>query len=457
VKRTTQSAELLHQALELHRAGQPKAAERLYQQLLRRDPDSVDALNLYGLLRYQQGDIEGGVGSISRAIELQPDFVDAYLNLGNILLQLGGIDEAHACYRRAAELAPQRLDVISNLGITLRHLGRFDESERLLGRVVERVPEMATAHYNLGNTCSQSGRHQAARQAYRRAIELDPLLTSAYEPYARMCYITGQPQEARDLFERRLALEPDNEVLRHIHAALSGSELPPRANDQYIRHSFDSYAEGFEQSLARLGYQGPELLRQTLGRWLPQAGPNRVVLDAGCGTGLGAAVLRPLARRLVGVDLSEGMLRQARAKQCYDELCCAEIVGFLRQRAAGFDLVVALDTLVYFGDLGQVSQAVHQALKPGGLFLFTLEAMEGEGEFCLNPHGRYAHSRAHVEASLRTAGFEILELRETVIRRELEADVRGWIGVGRRPDGQVVGAASGTDQLRSARRNPPAR
>ena len=37
------------------------------------------------------------------------------------------------------------------------------------------------------------------------------------------------------------------------------------------------------------------------------------VLDAGCGTGLCGPLLRPYAKRLVGVDLSSGMLERARA------------------------------------------------------------------------------------------------------------------------------------------------
>ena len=38
------------------------------------------------------------------------------------------------------------------------------------------------------------------------------------------------------------------------------------------------------------------------------------ILDAGCGTGLCGPLLAPYARRLVGVDLSDGMLKHAREK-----------------------------------------------------------------------------------------------------------------------------------------------
>ena len=53
------------------------------------------------------------------------------------------------------------------------------------------------------------------------------------------------------------------------------------------------------------------------------------MLDAGCGTGLCGPLIAPYARRLVGVDLSERMLAQARARDVYDELVKGELTAYL--------------------------------------------------------------------------------------------------------------------------------
>lgn len=54
----------------------------------------------------------------------------------------------------------------------------------------------------------------------------------------------------------------------------------------------------------------------------PRIGKNTHldILDAGCGTGLCADVLRPYAKSLVGVDLSPQMLALAAKQQIYDQL-----------------------------------------------------------------------------------------------------------------------------------------
>ena len=97
-----------------------------------------------------------------------------------------------------------------------------------------------------------------------------------------------------------------------------------------------------------------------------QASNDLDVLDAGCGTGLCGPLLAPYARRLVGVDLSERMLDQARARDVYDELVKGELTEYLAASAGTFDAIVSADTLVYFGPLEAVAEAAERALRPGG-------------------------------------------------------------------------------------------
>ena len=142
------------------------------------------------------------------------------------------------------------------------------------------------------------------------------------------------------------------------------------------------------------------------------------MLDAGCGTGLCGPLLSPYARRLVGVDLSEGMLTRAKEKVTYDTLEQCELTQYLGDNRGRFDLIVSADTLVYFGDLDPVVSAAAGALRSTGLLIFTLEHAVGAAEdvdYRLEFHGRYAHARAYIERVLAKSG-----LRAHI----LEADLR---------------------------------
>ena len=92
-------------------------------------------------------------------------------------------------------------------------------------------------------------------------------------------------------------------------------------------------------------------MAREVGKLHRKALANLMVLDAGCGTGLCGPLLKPYAEILVGVDLSPKMLAKALGRQVYEELIETELVAYLGQRTASFDLIVSADTLIYFGEL----------------------------------------------------------------------------------------------------------
>jgi predicted TPR repeat methyltransferase len=116
-------------------------------------------------------------------------------------------------------------------------------------------------------------------------------------------------------------------------------------------------AGSFESKLAKLEYRAPALVGAMLDDAGIEASQDLDVLDMGCGTGLCGPLIRKYARRLVGIDLSGGMLNHAKEKQLYDELMQIELTEYLRGQSEAFDIIVSADTLVYFGALEGVFAA----------------------------------------------------------------------------------------------------
>ena len=244
-------------------------------------------------------------------------------------------------------------------------------------------------------------------------------------------------EELAALAERWAQAIPDDPQAAHFRAAWTGQHAPPRASDDHVRQTFDSFAAEFDEALEHLDYQAPQLLQAALDAELGNAGPTLEILDAGCGTGLCGPLLRPLARRLVGVDLSRGMLDKARGRSVYDELVEAELTGYLQCWPRAFDAIVAADTLVYFGDLAPVVAAAAGALRPRGILAFTLEhlgaAQENE-EFRLEPHGRYSHAESHVRQVLAGNGLAVRSIEQAKLRRQGDRDVTGLVVLAIRDD-----------------------
>ena len=80
-------------------------------------------------------------------------------------------------------------------------------------------------------------------------------------------------------------------------------------------------------------------------------------------------------------------------------------------------------------------------VRPGGLLVFTVEALPGEGNeapFALQPHGRYSHRSGYVRAALDEAGGYLRAFK----------DANGGV----RPVGEAGRTAEDGDAERSVRR-----
>ncbi|HTU34709.1 MAG TPA: class I SAM-dependent methyltransferase [Candidatus Acidoferrum sp.] len=120
-------------------------------------------------------------------------------------------------------------------------------------------------------------------------------------------------------------------------------------------------------------------------------------LDLGCGYGWHCRYLREQgAVRVVGIDLSEKMLAEARARSadCSIEYrrCPMEDIAFAEGE---FDLAISSLALHYIEDFPALCRKVYRSLSPGGSFVFSVEhpmltALAAQ-EWHLGPAGERLH------------------------------------------------------------------
>ncbi len=145
-----------------------------------------------------------------------------------------------------------------------------------------------------------------------------------------------------------------------------------------------------------------EIVRM-IGEWR-LADESSCVLEIGCGAGRFLAGLGPFVRMMIGIDISEGMLRAAREKiEGSPSTIALRVSGanldLFREQV--FDLVLAIDSFPYivsedkapacFADCARV-------LKPGGRMLIMNFDYSGDG----------AGERENVAELAQQSGFSIL-------------------------------------------------
>jgi predicted TPR repeat methyltransferase len=220
-----------------------------------------------------------------------------------------------------------------------------------------------------------------------------------------------------------LAHGGDPELVGFFLAAVEGHQMPASAPRAHVQQLFDHYAERFDAHLVQvLHYSGHERLADALTR---AADGRRFAhaLDLGCGTGLCGALLKRLAARIDGVDLSAPMLAQARRLQLYDQLVQVDVCEHLAATDHRYDLIAASDVFTYIGDLDAVFVGVRRVLDVGGLFCFSVEAASDDEDFVLRGSLRYAHSRRYVEALAARHGCTVRCVKRLPMREDQQRPI----------------------------------
>ncbi len=247
-------------------------------------------------------------------------------------------------------------------------------------------------------------------------IALMHLLMASTSPEAAAATLAAAMAAHPDLavrlveVERLLVVHP--EAWRVVHAVAEGVDHAPalasaEATLDHWRASFDRLAQAApEAGVALYALGDPGLLAAAtdevvtaLADW-GLLGTNRDALDLGCGMGRFAEALAPHLRSVLALDLSSGMIDEARRRSRHANVRYA--VGTGRDLAGvgdgSVDLVLAADVFPYMVEAGLAERHVVEfarVLRPGGTAVV------------LNYSYRGAPAHDHADLSVSAAAHEL--------------------------------------------------
>jgi predicted TPR repeat methyltransferase len=405
-----------HLASALMADGQLDEAIVSWQRAVVLAPDYDGAYAKLGDAYLAKGDIEASEAAYRKSIALAPDAPKAYAGLGRMLHFSNRNQEAEQALHRALELGNNAADISILVGTVLLEAGGLDAALELFEAAIGAAPDEAQAHAGRGLALHWLGRGDDAELAYRRALELDPRSTLALKHLGVLHQERDQLEAAAECFRKLLDAFPDDDVARHMLAATTG-ESTTSAPAGYVTRLFDDYADRFDAHLGSIAYRVPKLIHDAV---LAVSGDDqraRRVLDLGCGTGLCGEIVKPLATRLVGVDLSARMIAKARERKIYDSLIVGSIEDALDGQEQCYDLIIAGDVFTYIGDLDSVLAGCARALQSDGLVALSVESTGGDS-YHLCPTGRYAHSSSYIDATARASRLSVVYRQDITLRND---------------------------------------
>lgn len=189
-------------------------SERLFNELIDRDPFQKRYWNALASTQYMKEDYSGSITSSEYAIAIDPDDPEAVIAKANGLYRLDNYEEALSYYERYSRLYPDDEFGLLHQGSCLINLGRFEQAVERLLKAVDIAPEdsevLVEIYEELGFAYSEL--HQADKAIHY--IDKTDALDCDHED---MLVIRGhillgndRLKEAEEMFKKAL-LQSDND------------------------------------------------------------------------------------------------------------------------------------------------------------------------------------------------------------------------------------------------------
>ena len=362
------------------------------------------ALTLLARALQARQETDAALDAWEQALSAQPDLVPALMGKGTLLRLKGRDREALDCFDAAVRLAPDHAGAWHARGLTRIVLDDLEQAAADLERAFRLDPRDVAAGAQLASVYRHLRRIPESVEVSRRILEVDP--DNAKARFYVQAFESNENGEGVQRIPREVAelTYSDPEVGRHFEASLKGG----------------------------LQYRAPDALDAAVRKVCAPAPASLDILELGCGTGLCGSRFADVARRLVGTDLSPAMLDVAREKNAYTELRVADLMDVLAQERDAFDLVIAMDVLCYFGDLGEIFHRCSATLRERGVFAFSVEKPDHDEDWQLHPYGHFVHSLRHIRQVAADAGLREAFSEEMVLRREAHEPRVGYLCLFRR-------------------------
>lgn len=363
----------------LSKSQQSAEALKYYRQALEHNPNSVSAL--INLANFEQN-AKQAEQMYKKALSLAAKNFDAHLNYAVFLHKQNRLNEALEEYRQAAIINPDSAEVSNNLGLLQRSLNNLPQAIDLLLNAFCLSPKKQEYAANLAETITIYSRSNMA--------------------------------EAAKIAAAWLQKDPDNPFAIQIDAALNNKNIAQ--NSAYSQQLFDIFADTYENTMQNIDYIIPQKIASLI------TNKTDTIIDLGCGTGLLGEKIKDKCLRLIGVDISEKMLKLAEQKNIYNKLIRSDLMQYC-QNLPNNSLIVAADVIGYIGDI----KALVEQIFPHEFVFSAAIDNDKTQTFSLLPQGRYIYNSDYINTTLKNCGYNSISQHNTALRTENGAPVLGAI------------------------------
>jgi tetratricopeptide (TPR) repeat protein len=209
-------------ALAQFSIGLKSQAKANIHMLLEVDQEFPQALFLLASILGDEGDKEGEIKHLKRALLIDHRFFEAQINLAIALMEIGRLNEAGVEASGAMDLDPSSAEAVRVMAIILERQGDGDGAATLLRRLSNEHPDDPEPMLAMGEYYFSKGLMDMAAIAFEKGCKLGDPSAECFYNLGATYQVLEQWDDASRAFERAAKLTPtDSGALFHLAQVLS--------------------------------------------------------------------------------------------------------------------------------------------------------------------------------------------------------------------------------------------
>ena len=212
--------------------GQDEKANQEYEGMLsnlyKEKPDNLKIAESLAWFKMQKEDFDAALKIYENVVKLDPEYTDAYFWIGYLYEEKGNRPEAIKFWKKVLEFNPEHADALNSLGYIYAEEGvNLTEAELLVKKALEISPDSAAYLDSLGWVYFKMQKFNVAREYIEKAANLlkDPVIL---DHLGEIYYKLGELLKAKEVWNEALNINPKDasvqEKIKNIKDEISAAK-----------------------------------------------------------------------------------------------------------------------------------------------------------------------------------------------------------------------------------------
>jgi len=209
INRDLSIEKIFNKAIEYHKDKKINIAKKLYNEVIKKDPSHIRALNNLGIIFFSLKKFNDAIKIFEKTIAIDFNYLSGHNNLGLIFKEIQNYQKAISSFQEAIKINPNYFEAHNNIGLVFYECGEYQKAISSFEKAIKINPNYFETYNSIGLVFNKCGENQKAISSFEKAIKINPNYFKAHNNIGITFYECGEYQKAINSYVKAIKINPN--------------------------------------------------------------------------------------------------------------------------------------------------------------------------------------------------------------------------------------------------------